>query len=85
MSHRCLWPGCECVVPDSMWGCRPHWYRLPNDIRSWIGRSYRAGLDAGCHPTRRYIRAHRAALAFAATQTTETDRHESVQTVLEYR
>lgn len=62
--HRCLWPGCEKPVPISQWGCRTHWYRLPNNIRSWIGRTYRKGIDRGDHPSRSWLEAHHAALAW---------------------
>lgn len=64
--HACAWPGCERAVSRSMWGCRAHWYRLPNNLRAWIGRAYRQGLEAGTHPTRSYAEAHRAALAWIA-------------------
>lgn len=62
MMHRCLWPGCDEVVPHSMWGCRANWSRLPRNLRAWIGRAHRYGIDTGTHPTRSYINAHRAAL-----------------------
>jgi hypothetical protein len=64
--HVCPWPGCERTVPASMWGCRAHWYALPNNVRAWIGRAYRSGIDHGTHPTRSYVDAHRAALAWIA-------------------
>jgi hypothetical protein len=64
MSHRCLWPGCNAIVLDHSWGCRGHWHRLPGNIRSWIGRAYRAGIDTDTHPTESYLKAHAAALAW---------------------
>jgi hypothetical protein len=64
--HKCEWPGCERVIARSMWGCRAHWYALPNNLRAWIGRAYRYGIDTGTHPTRSYVDAHRAALAWIA-------------------
>jgi hypothetical protein len=47
-----------------MWGCREHWYRLPNNLRAWIGRAYRIGIDNGTHPTPSWCKAHTAALAW---------------------
>lgn len=68
--HRCPWPGCERPVSRSQWGCREHWYALPNNLRAWIGRAYRQGIDTGTHPTRSYVEAHRAALAWIAEHAT---------------
>ncbi len=64
--HKCEWPGCDRVVPYSMWGCRAHWYALPKSLRTCIGHAYRAGINAGNHPTMGYVAAHRAALAWIA-------------------
>jgi hypothetical protein len=68
MSHRCLWPGCDRVVGDDLWGCKPHWYALPNTLRAWIGRTYRLGMDTDTHPTVKYCEAHAAALAWIEQQ-----------------
>jgi hypothetical protein len=65
MSHRCRWPGCTAIVGNDLWGCKPHWHALPDSLRAWIGRSYRYGMDTDTHPTASYLRAHRAAIAFA--------------------
>jgi len=62
--HKCLWPGCDKAVCKSMWGCRAHWYALPNDIRAWIGRTYRGGVLRGDHPSRNWREAHAAALVW---------------------
>jgi hypothetical protein len=77
--HRCSWPGCERVVPRSMWGCRAHWYALPRDIRVAIGRAYRHGLDTDSHPTRTYVDAYRTALAWIAERDAQraTGTHDS--------
>ncbi|WP_233854248.1 hypothetical protein [Paraburkholderia sp. HD33-4] len=66
MNHRCPWPGCTEQVSETNWGCRAHWYRLPNNLRAWIGRAYRIGIENGTHPTQSWRRAHTAALAWAA-------------------
>ncbi|MGF6978973.1 hypothetical protein QFZ94_007488 [Paraburkholderia sp. JPY465] len=65
MSHRCRWPGCTCIVGDDLWGCKPHWRTLPPNLRAWIGRAYRQGMDCDIHPSASYLRAHRAALRWA--------------------
>ncbi|MCG7403049.1 hypothetical protein [Caballeronia zhejiangensis] len=64
--HDCPWPGCTRQVSTRNWGCSEHWYMLPATIRSWIGRAYRYGIDHDCHPTRRYVTAHHAALRWIA-------------------
>jgi hypothetical protein len=75
--HRCPWPGCPRFIPNRLWSCREHWFTLPNNLRAWIGRAYRHGIDTGTHPTDSYVRAHRAALEWIAQHSTETsdERH----------
>ena len=45
MDHVCHWPGCERKVPPSLWGCKPHWYRLPMELRDEIWAHYRPGQE----------------------------------------
>lgn len=66
LRHRCGWPSCAKLVPLDMWGCRAHWYALPQPLRQWIGRAYREGVRTDTHPTRSYVKAHRAALEWIA-------------------
>lgn len=61
-AHRCGWPNCPRMVRLDRWGCREHWHMVPNDLRAWIGRAYRAGFETGTHPTASYLEAHREAL-----------------------
>jgi hypothetical protein len=43
-SHRRHWPGCTKQVPPAMWGCKGHWYKLPQALRNKIwARGQRAG------------------------------------------
>jgi hypothetical protein len=56
-SHGCHWPGCHSQVPPAMWGCRPHWYALPQAIRNRIWAAYRAGQENDMRPSRRYVEA----------------------------
>ena len=60
--HVCPCEGCNQIVPNALWGWRAHWHALPNNIRAWIGRAYRIGMDHGTHPTKSYVAAHHAAL-----------------------
>lgn len=70
MSHRCAWPGCERVVGDDLWGCKQHWHALPNDLRAWIGRAYRVGMDGDQHPTYSYRTACSRAQAWISLHAT---------------
>lgn len=45
MQHGCPWPTCARVVPPHLWGCKPHWYRLPAELRARILGSYRVGQN----------------------------------------
>jgi hypothetical protein len=41
--HVCNWPGCRRPVPHDMWGCRSHWFTLPQEIRDSISSAWRFG------------------------------------------
>jgi hypothetical protein len=58
--HHCHWPGCDKQVPPAMWGCRPHWYSLPDDLRNAIWRSYAPGQEVKGSPSTAYVAAARA-------------------------
>jgi hypothetical protein len=53
------------------WGCREHWHALPNDLRAWIGRAYRAGFETGTHPSHSWLNANSAALEWVFTRPVE--------------
>lgn len=69
--HHCHWPGCERQVPPAMWGCRPHWYRLPPPLRARIWQTYRAGQEDDGRPSRDYLAAARAVQEWIAAQAAE--------------
>lgn len=69
--HACHWPGCEQQVPPAAWGCRPHWYKLPKEIRARIWAAYRVGQETTKTPSADYIAAARAAQAWIADQQKE--------------
>lgn len=57
MGHTCHWIGCRKEVPESMWGCTPHWFALPAMIRRNIWASYRPGQEIAKDPSRAYVKA----------------------------
>lgn len=59
MTHTCHWPGCDRVVPPRLWGCRPHWFALPQSLRNLITSTYRPGQEITKTPSRDYIQAAR--------------------------
>jgi hypothetical protein len=65
-NHTCHWPGCDRRVPPSMWGCKPHWFRLPSSMRNRIWTAYKLGQEISKTPTPEYVAASREAQAWAA-------------------
>jgi hypothetical protein len=53
--HTCHWTGCTREVPPSMWGCKPHWFKLPKVLRDAIWAAYRPGQEIDKKPSDRYI------------------------------
>ncbi len=43
--HTCHWPGCGKQVPPAMWGCKGHWFKLPQALRNKIWAAYRPGQE----------------------------------------
>ena len=68
MKHQCHWAECEVEVPPKMWGCKPHWQRLPRLIRKAITDTYRPGQEVDKMPTGEYLENARAAHLFAVMQ-----------------
>jgi hypothetical protein len=62
--HHCHWPNCDQTVPPAAWGCRPHWFKLPKEIRDRIWRAFRPGQEDTKTPSRAYIEAAREAQAW---------------------
>ncbi len=58
--HLCHWPGCGKAVPPKLWGCRPHWFRLPIHLRAMIWRHYRPGQEIDKQPSMEYLKVARA-------------------------
>ena len=38
-----------------MWGCRPHWFRLPGRLRKKIWSTYRTGQEIDKNPSDEYL------------------------------
>lgn len=60
-NHECHWPGCTVQVPPAMWGCKPHWFKLPYNIRQQIWMTYRPGQEIAMDPSADYLEAAKAA------------------------
>lgn len=65
-AHGCHWPGCTAQVPPAMWGCRRHWYTLPDALRKRIWATYRPGQERDMRPSEAYLEAARAVQAWIA-------------------
>lgn len=53
--HTCHWPGCDLQVPPAMWGCAPHWRKLPRVLQMAIWRAYEPGQEIDMSPSREYV------------------------------
>ena len=53
--HTCHWPGCTTVVPPAMWGCKPHWFRLPKRLRDMVWAAYVPGQEITKTPSNEYL------------------------------
>jgi hypothetical protein len=54
-SHHCHWPNCNKQVPPAMWGCRPHWFALPQYLRNKIWMTYQIGQEVNMTPSKEYL------------------------------
>lgn len=67
--HTCLWPGCTRSIPAPLWGCAPHWRKLPRVLRDAIYAHYRPGQGVADW-TPQYRKAVADAEEFARTHET---------------
>ena len=63
-THTCHWPGCPAVVLPKLWGCRAHWYKLPQHLRQDILDAYVPGQELTKTPSAAYMQAARAVQAW---------------------
>lgn len=54
-THTCHWPGCTTQVPPAMWGCKPHWFALPTELRNKVWAAYEPGQEETMTPSPRYL------------------------------
>lgn len=66
--HTCHWPGCIKGVAPRLWGCYPHWMRLPKRLRDEIWRTYRPGQEITKTPSAEYLSAARAVQDWITSQ-----------------
>jgi len=55
MKHTCHWPSCKTEVPPKMWGCKKHWFTLPQRLRNAIWATYRPGQEISKTPSELYL------------------------------
>lgn len=55
-NHECHWPGCTKQVPPAMWGCKPHWFALPANLRAKIWAAYVPGQEKTLTPSDAYLK-----------------------------
>lgn len=58
--HTCHWPGCDKQVPPAMWGCKPHWFKIPKRLRDEIWMTYEIGQEQSMTPSPAYLAAAQA-------------------------
>ncbi len=58
--HHCHWPGCEKLVPPAMWGCKPHWAKIPQHLQRAIWQAYIPSQERSKTPSQQYVEAARA-------------------------
>jgi hypothetical protein len=62
--HTCHWPGCTRQVAPALWGCLPHWRKLPKYLRDKIWITYRPGQEETLTPSKAYIEVAREVQAW---------------------
>jgi len=74
--HCCHWPGCRKQVPPAMWGCYPHWMKLPKYLRDKIWSAYRPGQEKDMSPSKEYIKVTREVRNWIKTNYPNTEKKE---------
>lgn len=52
-----------------MWGCKPHWFRLPKHLRDRIWATYRPGQEITKTPSAAYVAAAKDVQDWIRSQT----------------
>jgi hypothetical protein len=71
--HHCHWPSCGKSVPPAMWGCRQHWFALPQYLRDKIWATYRPGQEIDGTPSAAYLAAAAEVQAWIRAEIDLTD------------
>ena len=71
--HHCHWPGCDKPVPPAMWGCKAHWFKLPQALRNKIWRAYRPGQEISKGPSAEYVAVAREVQQWTASNQLRKD------------
>lgn len=53
--HECHWPGCTTQVKPALWGCRKHWYTLPEELQKKIWKAFEPGQEISGRPSQAYV------------------------------
>lgn len=53
--HHCHWPDCTENVAPAAWGCKKHWFKLPQTLRNKIWIAYKPGQETTKTPSRLYV------------------------------
>jgi hypothetical protein len=64
--HTCHWTGCRQRVAPAVWGCKKHWYMLPDHLRAEIWAAFRPGQEQDKRPSPRYRQAAKTVEAWIA-------------------
>lgn len=65
-NHHCHWYGCDKLVPPAMWGCKKHWFMLPQTLRNKIWAAYEPGQEIDGTPSESYLVVAREVQAWIA-------------------
>lgn len=68
MIHTCHWPDCGKPVPPAMWGCKPHWFALPQRLRNRVWATYKPGQEITKTPSAAYLAVAREVQDWIAEQ-----------------
>lgn len=71
-NHHCHWPGCARQVPPAMWGCKQHWFQLPQRLRNRIWATYCPGQEITRTPSAEYVAAAREVREWILSNTPST-------------
>ena len=77
--HTCHWPRCDKQVPPALWGCYPHWRRLPLVIRIAIWNSYKLGQEIKLNPSKAYIEAAKRAQKWILEHSVDFKKGKSIE------